>query len=329
MDFPRGQNGLSDHEVERLLSGRGGSDEDASLAALLDELRAAGSAQPSDALRERHLTAIRAAAGAAARGETAAEANASRRRRWLSLRERLTPATRRTQVALAGAALLLAMPASAAGLATAGVSLPDEVNGPFQALGVELPNQSRADEVLTIIEATPPAERGCVFGVRVAKAASDGRAGRAETPRRSGACGDAGGERGPEGRGAAGAPGRARGERTARAARRGTPAEGVVADPGGGTAGDGRSPGGGAPGSAGAPRGSAGDASPEPQPAPPAPRPAPQPAPSRPGDGGSGGESRSPQPPPDDYPSGGGAGGAAQPDGTGSSRRPAPSGERP
>lgn len=69
-----------------------------------------------------------------------------------------------------------------AGLAVAGVNLPDPASEAFDRAGVTLPNQDdgdaadqgRSDEVRSVIESTPPEERdrqGCAFGHRVAEAA--------------------------------------------------------------------------------------------------------------------------------------------------------------
>jgi hypothetical protein len=61
-----------------------------------------------------------------------------------------------------------------AGLAVAGVTLPDTARAPFDAVGLQLPNQSRASDVHAVIDATQPADRGCAFGQAVAAAASQG-----------------------------------------------------------------------------------------------------------------------------------------------------------
>jgi hypothetical protein len=81
-------------------------------------------------------------------------------------------------VATLGAATLAAILATA-GLAVAGVNLPDPAQNAFNKVGISLPNQaggqsgehSRSDEVHSIIDATPPSERGCAFGHSVAEAA--------------------------------------------------------------------------------------------------------------------------------------------------------------
>ena len=87
---------------------------------------------------------------------------------------------------LAGSAVKLSATALAlivgtAGLAVAGVDLPEPAQQAFERVGVSLPNQaggnnqagehSRSDEVKSVIELFPPGDRGCVFGHRVAEAA--------------------------------------------------------------------------------------------------------------------------------------------------------------
>ena len=78
------------------------------------------------------------------------------------------------RLAVLPAALVLAF-LGTAGLAVAGVSLPDTARAPFDAVGLQLPNQSRASDVHAVIDATQPGDRGCAFGQAVAAAASQGR----------------------------------------------------------------------------------------------------------------------------------------------------------
>ena len=82
-------------------------------------------------------------------------------------------------VATLSAATLAAL-LGTAGLAVAGVDLPDPAKNAFQRAGITLPNQAgggqsgehcRADDVRSVLEATPPSERGCAFGHSVAEAA--------------------------------------------------------------------------------------------------------------------------------------------------------------
>jgi len=78
-----------------------------------------------------------------------------------------------------GAATLAAL-LGTAGLAVAGVDLPNPATKVFERVGISLPNQvgggesgehARSDDVRSVIEATPQSERGCAFGHAVAEAA--------------------------------------------------------------------------------------------------------------------------------------------------------------
>ena len=82
-------------------------------------------------------------------------------------------------VATLGAATIAAL-LGTAGLAAAGVDLPDGATNAFERAGITLPNQAgggqsgehaRSDEVRAVIEATSPSDRGCEFGHSVAEAA--------------------------------------------------------------------------------------------------------------------------------------------------------------
>jgi hypothetical protein len=79
-------------------------------------------------------------------------------------------------------ATTLALILGTAGLAVAGVNLPEGAQQAFERAGISLPNQAggdsgqasenaKSDEVKSVIEATPTGERGCEFGHRVAEAA--------------------------------------------------------------------------------------------------------------------------------------------------------------
>src|SRR5829696_2488994 len=80
-------------------------------------------------------------------------------------------------------ATTLALILGTTGLALAGVNLPEPAQQAFERAGISLPNQAaggdggqaihnaRADQVKSVIEATPTGERGCEFGHRVAEAA--------------------------------------------------------------------------------------------------------------------------------------------------------------
>jgi hypothetical protein len=115
------------------------------------------------------------------------------------------------------AAALLAAPLSVAGLAAAGVELPKPAGDAFERLGLDLPNQAsgdppaaassaRSDEVQAIIDATPPSERGCEFGHRVAEAARG-----SELPEAARDACDRGQQRSARARGRAKKPARSRG----------------------------------------------------------------------------------------------------------------------
>jgi hypothetical protein len=84
----------------------------------------------------------------------------------------------RPALKLAAATLVAVL--GTAGLAVAGVNLPDPAKDAFQRAGITLPNQagggqsgehSRADDVHSVLESTPASERGCAFGHSVAEAA--------------------------------------------------------------------------------------------------------------------------------------------------------------
>jgi hypothetical protein len=159
--------------------------------AFLADLRAAYVSDPEEAVASRHLAAI------------AREAELVRPRR--------TPGTvswRRTvhrnrflrPVVTLGAAMLAAI-LGTAGLAVAGVDLPDPATEAFEQVGITLPNQggggqsgehARSDDVRSVIEATPPSVRGCAFGHSVAEAAK----GSALPEQAQDACDKSGGEDG-------------------------------------------------------------------------------------------------------------------------------------
>ncbi len=165
---------LSDRDLERLLTGRGSlpaGDQD--LIAALEEVRSTYIALPSDHARERHLSAI-ASTQAAAEGTLQPTESLPAKSEQMGRGSR-RPLTR-MRLALVGAGLLLALPLGTAGLATAGVALPAAVKAPFEGLGIELPNQATADELRGVIDATPPSQRDCSFGRRIATTASDGKA---------------------------------------------------------------------------------------------------------------------------------------------------------
>jgi hypothetical protein len=147
-----------------------GAPDDREVAAFLADIRAAYLSNPEEAVASRHLAAI------------AHEAE------LLHVRRTPKPAAwRRTMnrsrflrpVVTLGAATLAAV-LGTAGLAVAGVNLPEPATEAFEHVGIGLPNQAgggqsgehaRSDEVHSVLDATPPSERGCAFGHSVAEAA--------------------------------------------------------------------------------------------------------------------------------------------------------------
>jgi hypothetical protein len=143
--------------------------DDNEVAAFLADVRAAYVSEPEEATASRHLAAI------------------AREAELVLGRRTPKPGWRRTMirnrflrpVAALGAATLAAV-LGTTGLAVAGVNLPDPATEAFENVGITLPNQagggqsgehSRSDAVRSVIEATPPSERGCAFGHSVAEAA--------------------------------------------------------------------------------------------------------------------------------------------------------------
>jgi hypothetical protein len=144
---------------------------DTEVAGFLADLRAAYVSEPEEALASRHLAAM----------AREAELVLPRRRPepagWRrTMRNRFIRPVAKLSAATAAAIL------GTAGLAVAGVNLPDPAKDAFQRAGITLPNQagggqsgehSRSDEVHSVLEATPPSERGCAFGHSVAEAARE------------------------------------------------------------------------------------------------------------------------------------------------------------
>ncbi len=140
------------------------------VAAFLADMRAAYVSDPEEAVASRHLAAI------AREAELVQTRRAPKPAAWRRIMNRnrfLRP------VATLGAATLAAL-LGVAGLAVAGVNLPDPATEAFEHVGISLPNQAgggqsgehaRSDEVHSVLEATPPSERGCAFGHAVAEAA--------------------------------------------------------------------------------------------------------------------------------------------------------------
>lgn len=126
---------ISDEDAERVLSGTSfDSAEGAAVGELVlfaRALRASGAQAPDPAL-ETALVPRLAEAAAASRLNMPQDAPRRTVGRGAGWRPRL---------ALLGATVLL-LPALMAGLAYAGVSLPEPAKAPFEALGIQLPNQS-------------------------------------------------------------------------------------------------------------------------------------------------------------------------------------------
>jgi hypothetical protein len=143
--------------------------DDRDVASFLAELRATYVSNPDEAVASRHLAAI---AHEAELVQLRTPRPASGRRTMI--RNRLL-----RPVATLGAATLLAI-LGTAGLAVAGVNLPDPATKAFEQAGISLPNQAgggqsgehaRSDEVHSVPNETPPSQRDCAFGHRVAEAA--------------------------------------------------------------------------------------------------------------------------------------------------------------
>jgi hypothetical protein len=144
--------------------------DDREVAAFFAELRATYARNPDEAVATRHLAAI---AREAELVQLRRAPEPAARRRTMIRNRFLRPA------ATLGAATLAAV-LGTAGLAAAGVDLPDPATKAFERAGISLPNQAgggqsgehaRSDEVHSVLDTTPPSERGCAFGHRVAEAA--------------------------------------------------------------------------------------------------------------------------------------------------------------
>ena len=143
---------------------------DREVAAFFAEVRATYVSNPDEAVTSRHLAEIAREAELVQLRRTPETAS-----RWRTMIRKgfLRP------VATLGAATL-AVVLGTAGLAVAGVDLPDPATTAFENAGITLPNQagggqggehSRSDEVHSVLGTTPSSEPGCAFGHRVAEAA--------------------------------------------------------------------------------------------------------------------------------------------------------------
>ncbi|TMK73450.1 MAG: hypothetical protein E6G48_05370, partial [Actinobacteria bacterium] len=163
---------LSDRDAERLLSRQEAPDEP-ELIAFFGDLRAVYSEAPVESTEALHLAAVAQALSSGRAQLTPANRSAIPPVR--APRRAATMPGRR--LALLGAGLVVAALLATAGLAVAGVSLPGGARAPFEQVGIELPNQSSADDVQAVIRSTPPDQRGCAFGQQVAQAANGGNGG--------------------------------------------------------------------------------------------------------------------------------------------------------
>jgi hypothetical protein len=140
------------------------------VTAFLADIRAAYLSNPEEAVASRHLAAI---------AREAELVNVQRTPKPASWRRTMIRNRFLRPIVTLGAASLAAV-LGTAGLAVAGVDLPDPATEAFEHVGIGLPNQAgggqsgehaRSDEVHSVIEPTPPSERGCAFGHSVAEAA--------------------------------------------------------------------------------------------------------------------------------------------------------------
>lgn len=143
---------------------------DKEVAGFLDEVRAAYMGGPEEAVASRHLAAM------AREAELAPPRRTTRPAGW----RRIVNRNRFIRPAVTLGAATLAAVMGTAGLAVAGVNVPDPAQEAFEQVGINLPNQAgggesgehrRSDAVHSVIESTPPSERDCSFGHRVAEAA--------------------------------------------------------------------------------------------------------------------------------------------------------------
>jgi len=141
---------------------------DRQVACFLGDLRATYAGGPEETVASRHLAAI------AREAELVLPRRSTQPVGWRRIMNRNS--LFRPAVTLGAATLAAVM--GTAGLAVAGVNLPDPAQEAFEQVGITLPNQAgggerrRSDAVRSVIDSTPPSERrGCAFGHRVAEAA--------------------------------------------------------------------------------------------------------------------------------------------------------------
>jgi hypothetical protein len=146
------------------------SRQDNEVDGFIADVRATYVSEPEEAVASRHLAAITREAELVSPRRTTGAAG------WRRIMNR----SRFMRPAVTLGAATLAAVFGTAGLAAAGVDLPDPAQDAFNKVGITLPNQagggqsgehSRSDEVHSVIEGTDPSDRGCAFGHAVAEAA--------------------------------------------------------------------------------------------------------------------------------------------------------------
>jgi hypothetical protein len=111
---------------------------DEAFAAFVDDVRAAVPSPPQEETARRHLAAMRAAAEESRAGATASGAGPTAR---AGRRRSAGPGRAVLRLGAVTAGAVAAFSGVSTGLAAAGVELPDPVRAPFEAVGIELPNQ--------------------------------------------------------------------------------------------------------------------------------------------------------------------------------------------
>ncbi len=140
---------LSDRDIDRLLAGRlppDGNGRDG-LSAFVAELRGAYTYRPPEGVEDAHVAAVVTEVQRLAEVTNPAPAEASLRATPARAPKPMT----RMRLAMLGACLALAAPLATVGLAAAGVALPAAIRAPFEALGIELPNQAESSEVNPVV----------------------------------------------------------------------------------------------------------------------------------------------------------------------------------